>query len=56
MVEIFVWPDGSWAFKHEVWKPDPGFAVDRVSEFWPEDRVDTHVQQKIDRKKYNFPK
>lgn len=47
MVTVLFWPNGDWAYEAEVWKPDPGFRTIRIPEFWPDDRVDEHIQKLV---------
>lgn len=56
MEEIYVWPDGTWAFKYEIWKPEPGYATELVSDLWPDERIDAHVRKRIDTNRIKFPK
>jgi hypothetical protein len=45
MVTILFWPNGDWAYENEVWKPEPGFQTARVSDYWPDERVNDFVSR-----------
>lgn len=47
MVTILYWPNGDWAFEHEVWKPEPGYRTATVSQYWPDERISDFVHKLI---------
>lgn len=50
MATLYIWPNGDWAYKEEIFKPEPGFFIEQVSDHWTDDRIDEYVQQLVSKR------
>lgn len=44
---VFAWPDGTWAFEHEVYKPEPGYIVVRLPDWLDESLIQEFVDREL---------
>lgn len=48
MRDLLVWPNGDWAYRDEVWQPEPDFVTVRIPDYWTDDRVTRYVQHLLE--------